>query len=165
MQIYRFRNCLLNTLERRVIKDGKYLEITPRTFDLLQLLVERCGEIVTKNEMLGTLWNGSFVEEGNLSVHVYRLRRSLGETHYEHYIETSHGNGYRFVAKVVSVTHGVWNRQISHRAGSMAIVKLKKIAPPPELRSLTLTRTLPRNASMRFNLVYDEDPKRTRIPP
>ena len=69
MQIYSFRNCLLNTVERRVMRHGQLLDLTPRTFDVLQLLVERSGEIVTKDEMLGKVWDGSFVEEANLPVH------------------------------------------------------------------------------------------------
>ncbi len=120
MQIYRFRNCLINTLERRVIKDGIFLDLTPRTFDVLQLLVERCSEIVTKDEMLRKVWNGNFVEESNLSVQVYRLRQSLGETHFEQYIETSFGSGYRFVAKVELVMATLWNQKIPHRSSSMA---------------------------------------------
>ena len=120
MRIYSFRNCLLNTLERRVIKNGDYLDLTPRTFDVLQLLIEKCGEIVTKDEMLRKVWNGSFVEESNLSVQVYRLRQSLGETRYEQYIETSFGSGYRFVAKVELVKASPWNRQFPRRCRSMA---------------------------------------------
>ena len=104
MQIYKFRNCLLNTVERRVIKDSDYLDLSPKAFDVLLLLVTRCGEIVTKDEMLGKVWNGSFVEEGNLPVHVSRLRRSLDESGTEHYIETVQGTGYRFVAPVKTVT-------------------------------------------------------------
>lgn len=93
MKIYKFRNCFLNTLERRVIRDGKYLELTPKTFDVLQLLVERSGEIVTKDEMLGTAWDGSFVEEGNLPVHITKLRALLNGAGGERFIETVQGTG------------------------------------------------------------------------
>lgn len=100
MQVYKFRDCLLNTVERRVVKEGKYLELTTRTFDLLQLLVERSCEVVTKDELLGKVWNGNFVEEGNLPVHIFKLRKSLGESNLERFIETVQGIGYRFVAPV-----------------------------------------------------------------
>ena len=133
MAIYKFRNCLLNTVERRVIKDGRYLAITPKTFDVLQMLVESLGEIVTKDEMLGKVWNGSFIEEGNLPVHISKLRVALGQTHNEHYIETSHGNGYRFVAQVESVALEVWNQQVSRKVKLRASVELKKIDNPPNL--------------------------------
>lgn len=99
-KFYRFRNCYLNCEERRVLKDGEYLELTPKTFDVLQLLVEKRGEIVTKDEILGKVWNGSLIEEGNLAVHVSKLRRLLGETKTERFIETVPGIGYRFVAPI-----------------------------------------------------------------
>ena len=53
MHVYRFRNCLLNTLERSVIKEDQYVELTTRTFDVLQFLIERAGHVVTKDELLG----------------------------------------------------------------------------------------------------------------
>lgn len=52
MPIYKFRNCCLNSAERRVVKDRKYLELTPKTLDVLQLLVEKRGEVVGKDEIL-----------------------------------------------------------------------------------------------------------------
>ena len=97
------------------------------------MLAESQCRIVTKDEMLGKVWNGSFVEEGNVSVHVYRLRIALGETLKEHYIETSHGNGYRFVAQVESVALEVWNQQVSRKVKLRASVELKKIDNPPNL--------------------------------
>jgi len=100
MKIYKFRNCQLNTLERSVLKDGKRLDLTPKTFDVLQLLVENAGEVVTKDRILGTVWDGSFVEESNLAVHISRLRRALNESAAEHYIETVVGTGYRFISTV-----------------------------------------------------------------
>lgn len=78
MTIYKFRNCFLDTVERRVVRNGLLLDMTPRMFDVLQMLVNRAGELVTKDEILGTIWNGNFVEEGNLTVHICRLRALLG---------------------------------------------------------------------------------------
>jgi TolB-like protein/Flp pilus assembly protein TadD len=115
MPIYRFRNCFLNTTERRVIKNGKYLELTPKTFDVLQLLVEKWGEIMTKDEILSKVWNGSFVEEGNLPVHISKLRRLLDETKNEPFIETVQGSGYRFISPVQSVSEDSWERNLSDK--------------------------------------------------
>lgn len=100
MKIYRFRNCYLDPVERRVLMDGKRLDLTTKTFDVLQLLVENRGAIVTKDEILGKVWNGSFVEEGNLAVHISKLRKLLGESRSQPFIETVQGSGYRFVAPV-----------------------------------------------------------------
>src|SRR5688572_2252656 len=103
MQVYKFRNCLLNTVERSVVKENQHVELTPRTFDVLQFLIEHTGKIVTKDELLGQVWNGSFVEESNLPVHISKLRRSLGETRENRFIETVQGIGYRFIAPVQTV--------------------------------------------------------------
>lgn len=102
MKIYTFRNCVLNAFERSVFKDGVHVALTPKTFDVLQLLVERSGEIVSKDEILNMVWRGNLVEESNLAVHIAKLRRSLGEPHAGRIIETVHGIGYRFVAPIRS---------------------------------------------------------------
>ncbi|MFN0139437.1 MAG: winged helix-turn-helix domain-containing tetratricopeptide repeat protein [Pyrinomonadaceae bacterium] len=113
MKIFKFRNCLLNSLERTVLRDGKRLDLTPKTFDVLQMLVERAGELVTKDEILGNVWNGSFVEEGNLPVHVAKLRRQLDGDRNNRFIETVHGGGYRFTANVEVVGDDVWQKQFA----------------------------------------------------
>lgn len=113
MKIYKFHNCYLNTRERRVLKEGQFLDLTPKTFDVLQLLVEKPGKIISKDEILGTVWNGSFVEEGNLAVHISKLRRLLETTEAERFIETVHGMGYRFTSQVDPVSRGDWLDQIA----------------------------------------------------
>lgn len=143
MKIYKFRNCLMNTLERTVLKDGKRVDLTPKTFDVLQMLVERPGEIVTKDELLGTVWNGSFVEEGNLPVHVAKLRRQLDNGDSQRCIETVHGGGYRFAASVETVGAQEWqnhvvgfNRRKTDREAkalnSIAVLPLRNETRDPE---------------------------------
>lgn len=118
MPIYKFRDCYLNTIERRVLKNNKYLELTPKTFDVLQLLVEKRGEIVTKDEILEQVWHGSFVEEGNLPVHISKLRRLLDETKNEPFIETAQGSGYRFIAPAQSVNEDEWTKHLPDKTPS-----------------------------------------------
>jgi DNA-binding winged helix-turn-helix (wHTH) protein len=57
----------------------------------LQYLIENAGKVVTKDELLGRVWNGSFVEESNLPVHISKLRRLLGESLDRRFIETVQG--------------------------------------------------------------------------
>ena len=112
MQIYRFRNCLLNPAERSVIKDSQLVELTPRTFDVLQFLIENVGKVITKDEILGHVWSGSFVEENNLPVHISKLRRSLGESTGRKFIETVQGVGYRFIAPVEDADLLMWQNRL-----------------------------------------------------
>jgi adenylate cyclase len=116
MHVYKFRDCLLNTAERSVIKEHQHLELTTKTFDVLQYLIENAGKVVSKDEILGNVWNGNFVEESNLPVHISKLRRSLAESRERRFIETVQGTGYRFVAPLKKVTENEWQAAFSASA-------------------------------------------------
>jgi DNA-binding winged helix-turn-helix (wHTH) protein/Tfp pilus assembly protein PilF len=136
MNIYKFRNILLNTAERRITKKGDHIDLSPKAFDILQTLIVSAGEIVTRDEIFGKVWNGSLVEDGNLSVHISKLRKVLGETKTERFIETVAGIGYRFLPAVETVENdqsefdikdGLPNRGNGlHRSDSEAIRLLLK---------------------------------------
>jgi TolB-like protein len=75
--------------------------VGPRAVDLLAVLAERQGEVVSKDEIMKTVWNGRVVEDSNLNVQIAKLRRILGQTSGEGgWIETIPGRGYRFTATV-----------------------------------------------------------------
>jgi DNA-binding winged helix-turn-helix (wHTH) protein len=72
-----------------------------RALDILIALVERAGELVTKNELMTRVWPDTVVEESNLKVHVAGLRRALGDGQPgRRYLANVPGRGYRFVAPV-----------------------------------------------------------------
>ncbi len=110
MQIYKFGHIYLNAESRQVIKDGKPVVLTPKTFDVLQFLIENHGKIVSKDELLGKVWNGNFVEEGNLAVQISKLRSLLLASKTDPFIETVPGEGYRFVATVQPVDSDEWKK-------------------------------------------------------
>ena len=64
---------------RLLFKEGKPVSLNSKTFDLLLALIMKRGEILSKDELLETVWAGQFVEEGNLTVHISTLRKILGE--------------------------------------------------------------------------------------
>ncbi len=86
--------------ERRVEKRGEVLKLASKALDILTLLVENAGEVVTRDEIFGKVWGGALVEEGILSVYISKLRRVLGEGASERFIETVSGTGYRFIPSV-----------------------------------------------------------------
>src|SRR5260370_21721222 len=99
--LYSFGPFELDTEEQVLRRDGQPLPLKPKVFDLLVVLVENSGRIVCKDELMKQVWAGTFVEEGNLTVSMVKLRQALGEAHNEHrYIETVPRRGYRFVACV-----------------------------------------------------------------
>lgn len=80
---------------RVLYRDGEMERIPPRTVEVLLALLEHRGEIVTKEELLRRVWPDTVVEEGNLSVHVSLLRKTLGAAAP---IETVAKRGYRIPA-------------------------------------------------------------------
>jgi TolB-like protein/DNA-binding winged helix-turn-helix (wHTH) protein/lipoprotein NlpI len=74
--------------------------LTPKVFDLLLYLVENSHRVVEKEELIERIWPDSFVEERNIAQNIFTLRKALGETGSERYVETVPRRGYRFVATV-----------------------------------------------------------------
>ena len=87
-------NCVLLDGENRVV------DLTPKALQILCVLVENAGNVVSKEELIRRVWTDSFVEEANLSHHIFRIRKALGENENQKFIETVPKRGYRFVAEV-----------------------------------------------------------------
>lgn len=95
-----FGRFVLDPRERRLLHDGAPVALTPKVFDLLCLLVEQRGHIVTKDEIMNRIWAGTVVEEANLVQSISVLRRALRQDDSAQYIETVSRFGYRFIANV-----------------------------------------------------------------
>jgi DNA-binding response OmpR family regulator len=78
---------------------GDVLDLSPKEFDLLHVLVERVGEVLTKRELLAEVWREPYGgSEHTIDVHLSWLRKKLGETAQEpRYIQTVHGVGVKLV--------------------------------------------------------------------
>ncbi|MEO7026793.1 MAG: transcriptional regulator, partial [Caulobacteraceae bacterium] len=99
--IYRFGEFELEAGERRLRRGGEPVALTPKAFDLLVLLVEHEGRVISKDELMHALWPRSIVIESNLTKHVWMVRRALGEADGGgRYIQTVSKLGYRFAAPV-----------------------------------------------------------------
>src|SRR4051812_37908091 len=70
----------VDSLKRKLLKNGQLVHLKPKTFDLLVTLIEHRGEVLSKNELFDLVWKNQFVEENNLTVHIAALRKALGET-------------------------------------------------------------------------------------
>ena len=90
--VFRFGSFELQPNQRRLLADGRPVVLGDRAFDVLLTLVERAGQLVPKDELLGLVWPGLVVEENNLQVQVSTLRKILGAAA----IATTAGRGYRF---------------------------------------------------------------------
>jgi DNA-binding winged helix-turn-helix (wHTH) protein len=85
---------------RLLSKDGLELPLPPRVLGVLALLLERPGELVTKQELIATVWRDAFVTETSLAEAISVLRQTLGDdSQRPTYIQTLHRRGYRFIAQ------------------------------------------------------------------
>src|SRR5688572_24556529 len=96
----------LDCAEHALSRDGRRLPLTPKVYDVLQLLVENAGYLVEKERLLQEVWPNTFVEEGALNRSISVLRKTLGETEADKYVETVPKRGYRFVATVTAIGDG-----------------------------------------------------------
>ncbi len=99
-RVYYFGAFCLNPAEKQLLRHGEPIRLPPKTFDLLLVLIQNQGCLVTKEQLLAEVWPQVVVEEANLSVNVASLRKVLDEGDERQYIQTVPKRGYRFVGKV-----------------------------------------------------------------
>jgi TolB-like protein/DNA-binding winged helix-turn-helix (wHTH) protein/Tfp pilus assembly protein PilF len=105
--LYAFGDFRLDAKNRVLRLGDKPIALTPKAFEVLLLLIQHSGRLVSKDELMRTIWPDSFVEESNLTQTVFMLRKALGETPEQRYILTIQGRGYRFADEVKEVSGSV----------------------------------------------------------
>src|SRR5687767_10552520 len=102
---YSFGPYRLDAAKRVLLRDGGMVPLPPKAVEVLLVLVESAGQLVEKSELLEKVWPDTFVEDGNLSVNIFTLRKALGAGDDEgEYIRTVPRRGYTFVAEVTTDT-------------------------------------------------------------
>jgi len=98
---FSFGQFSLTPTRQLLLRNGTPIRLGSRALTILTALVERQGELVTKDELMAAAWPKLFVHESNLKVNMANLRRALGDIQKEPiYVATVIGRGYRFVAPV-----------------------------------------------------------------
>ena len=135
--LYTFGPYQLEAEERVLRRDGQPVTLPPKDLETLLVLVERAGHIVEKEELLEKVWPGVFIEEGNLSRHIFNLRQVLGDSpDGRKYIETIPRRGYRFVASVCEDGAATASDPSNERQRSRAALRLR-LAKRPKCRMRT----------------------------
>jgi hypothetical protein len=100
-----FPRVLIDPASRRVTVDGVEQQLTYKEFELLTHLSRAAHRVVTRDELLSTVWGADVVRDGSrtIDVHVRRLREKLG---LQHVISTVRGLGYRFDPQTHVVLRG-----------------------------------------------------------
>lgn len=136
-----FGSYVLRESQRRLERDGKPVRLGSRSFDILLQLLRRAGEVVSKDELLASVWAGIVVEEASVRVHMSTLRKALAEADSaddpREWISSIPLKGYRFTGQV--------SRQTALPAAAPATAALHTADPfaPPPLR---LTQLIGREA-------------------
>jgi DNA-binding winged helix-turn-helix (wHTH) protein len=93
----RFADCTLDTGSRELLRGGASVRLTGKAFRLLEVLVERRPNAVTKDELQNHVWPEVFVSEANLTSLVTELRSAIGDdARSPRFIRTVYGFGYAF---------------------------------------------------------------------
>jgi DNA-binding winged helix-turn-helix (wHTH) protein/TolB-like protein/Flp pilus assembly protein TadD len=104
-RIYRFADFTLDAGEHRLLRGTEEIYLPPKTFDTLLYLVERHGHLVTKNELLESLWADVFVTENALTRCIKEVRVALNDdAHQPLYIKTFPRVGYKFIADAQEIS-------------------------------------------------------------
>jgi adenylate cyclase len=99
--IYTFNDISLNTVNYQLIKNNEVTSIEPQVFNIIIFLVENNDKVVSRQELLDTIWNDKIVSDSSISNHIKSARKVLDDDGIKQsVIKTVHGRGYQFIAKI-----------------------------------------------------------------
>jgi TolB-like protein/DNA-binding winged helix-turn-helix (wHTH) protein len=102
---YRFAEFELDLSQQELRRLGESVHIEPQVFDLIVHLVRNHDRIVSKDELIETVWNGRIISEAALSSRINGARRALGDNGTDQlFIRTLHKRGFRFVGDVQAIS-------------------------------------------------------------
>ena len=130
--VFRFGPFELDVLAERLTRRGEPIALAPKTFHLLHLLVSSPDQVLHRTALIKQLWPDTFVEEANLTQHIFILRKLLGERKDgSPYIATVARRGYRFSPDVEEIVQTPadampaidrpWRLRVTSRAGLWAV--------------------------------------------
>ncbi len=129
--LYAFEEFRLAPHTRVLRRGGTLVPLTPKACDVLLVLVQNAGRIVTKDELMKAVWPDSFVEESNLTQTIFMVRKALDETADRRYILTVQGQGYRFLVPVTETANRVEEMESPSIAGP---IPPSTVASTPEVQ-------------------------------
>jgi two-component system phosphate regulon response regulator PhoB len=91
----------LDPVSHRVSADEEVVKLGPTEFRLLKFFMENHDRVFSRGQLLSNVWGSNvYVEERTVDVHIRRLRKALGSSGYDAFVQTVHGAGYRFSRQI-----------------------------------------------------------------
>ena len=113
-------------------RDGEPVKVGAKAFSLLRLLVENPDALLTKSQILDSVWGEISVSEGMVKEYVHDLRRALGDDPQRpRFIETVHGRGYRFLGGIKVLHADPELRRDFRGKSSIAVMPFTNISGNP----------------------------------
>ena len=101
MAVYQFGRCVIDSDQHQLLVSGIRREIEPQVFDLLLLLVEKGGELVSHDALIESVWRGRVVSDSAISVRINAARKAVGDDgNRQAIIKTVPRRGFRLVADI-----------------------------------------------------------------
>lgn len=99
-EIYRFGGFRLEADQRRLWHGSEPVDLPPKVFDTLLLMVRQAGSLITREEFFARLWPNTVVTEASLGRHIWQVRKALECEAGVEYVQTVPKQGYRFIGEV-----------------------------------------------------------------
>ena len=143
--LYIFNNFVLDT-DRRELRAGcKAVDVEPQVFDLLEYLIRHRERVVSRDELIETIWGGRTVSESALSTRINAIRTAIGDSGIQqHLIKTLPRRGIRFVGEVREEQKAP---EASARYAESGTVETREVRQPDEVLPADLT-TLGRSEAL-----------------
>ena len=104
MQIVSFGNYSLNRRKGELYRKGQVLDLEPQVYCLLELLISRHGELVSRDDIIASVWDGRGISNNVIDNRIRAARAAIGDTgKKQRYIKTYPNRGYKFIGKVTVV--------------------------------------------------------------
>jgi adenylate cyclase len=130
---YLFEDCVLDTKRRELRRGSSLLSVEPQVFDLLAFLVRNRDRVVSKDDLLASVWGGRIVSESTLASRINAARRALSDTgEQQRLIRTIIGKGVRFVGEVHEQQYPSPAQPVAPRL-SIVVLPFANFSNDPEL--------------------------------